>query len=240
MIVSSTEIQNNFGKYLMLSTQENIVITRNGAEIARLSALHKTEAEFVAESAEPYRYGGRQSTYEEFLKLTENPDEHYEYIDGEAYLLTSPRTKHQMALTELLVIFYNWFQDKPCHTFIAPYEITLFRNNPEQINVVHPDLMVICDLEENLDSEDCYMGTPALVVEILSEGTRRKDMIKKLDLYMECGVKEYWIVNPFNREVSIYAFDNGDFADNATYRHYETASSFIFSGLTADLCRVFK
>jgi Uma2 family endonuclease len=56
--------------------------------------------------------------------------------------------------------------------------------------------MVICDLEEKLDERDYYMGTPALVVEILSESTRRKDLVKKLDLYMSTGIKEYWIVNP--------------------------------------------
>ncbi|WBL15791.1 type II toxin-antitoxin system Phd/YefM family antitoxin [Sutcliffiella sp. NC1] len=37
MKVNSTELQNNFGKYLMLATQEDIIITRNGTEIAKLT-----------------------------------------------------------------------------------------------------------------------------------------------------------------------------------------------------------
>ncbi|MDF2787159.1 MAG: prevent-host-death protein [Neobacillus sp.] len=43
MIISSTELQNNFGKYLMLAAQEDIVITRNGLEIAKLTAIKESQ-----------------------------------------------------------------------------------------------------------------------------------------------------------------------------------------------------
>jgi prevent-host-death family protein len=183
LIVNSTELQNNFGKYLMLAAQEDIIITRNGLEIARLSALRDTGSArgmAVAEKAEEYTcgdYGGRKASYEEFLKLTRDSEERYEYIDGEIYFLASPKTVHQIALTELIVIFYNWFQGKKCIPLVAPYDITLKRT-PEKINVVQPDIMVICDLAERLDEKDYYQGVPTLVVEILSEGTRSKDMVK--------------------------------------------------------------
>lgn len=40
MKVNSTQLQNNFGKYLMLTAKEDIIITRNGTEIAKLSAIN--------------------------------------------------------------------------------------------------------------------------------------------------------------------------------------------------------
>lgn len=245
MLVNSTELQNNFGKYLMLAVQEDIIITRNGMEIARLSAIKDTVLDrsaapgTVMEKAEAYSYGGRRASYEEFLELTKDSEERYEYIDGEIYYLASPKTTHQKTLTELFGIFYNWFQGKKCAPLVAPYDITLKRN-PENTNVVQPDIMVICDLEEKLAANDYYMGVPALVVEILSEGTRSKDLIKKLDLYMSCGVKEYWIVNPINKEVTVYLFDDKNISSNITYRKPETAQSYIFSGLSVELERVFK
>ncbi|MEN6390141.1 MAG: Uma2 family endonuclease [Syntrophomonas sp.] len=244
MKVSSTEVQNNFGKYLMLSANEDIIITRNGTEIAMLSAIKEIQSavrpalSVIMERAENYRYGGRRASYEEFLELTRDNEERYEYIDGEIYLLASPKTKHQMALTELFVIFYNWFEGKKCHPFVAPYDITL-RRNLENINMVQPDIMVICDLEEKLNENDYYMGIPELVVEILSEGTRSKDLVKKLDLYMSCGVHEYWIVNPLNREVTVYLFEDQDIKNSMTFRKPETAQSFIFEGLAAELDRIF-
>ena len=101
-------------------------------------------------------------------------------------------------------------------------------------------LMVICDLEEKLNDKDYYMGTPTLVVEILSETTRRLDLIKKLDLYMECGVEEYWIVNLLNQEVTVYLFKDNDVSDSRTFRKGDRVESFIFPGLTADTARVFR
>ena len=56
----------------------------------------------------------------------------------------------------------------------SPYDITIKRS-AEDINVVQPDLMVICDLEENLAEDGYYYGVPTLLVEVLSENT--DDMI---------------------------------------------------------------
>jgi prevent-host-death family protein len=245
MKVNSTELQNNFGKYLMLSAKEDIIITRNGTEIAKLSALgdgiEESDAApgVIREKAETYGYGGRSISYEEFLDLNQNTEERYEYIDGEVYLLASPKTTHQKALTELFGFFYNWFQGKKCTPMIAPYDITLSRNQ-DDFNVVQPDLMVICDLEEGVDENDYYKGIPQLVVEILSAGTRSKDLVKKLDLYMSCGVNEYWIVNPLNHEVTVYLFEDRTIYDSITYRKSETVQSFIFQGLSVELDRFLK
>ena len=42
MIVNSTDIQNNFGKYLELASGQEIVITRNGTAVARLIGIKET------------------------------------------------------------------------------------------------------------------------------------------------------------------------------------------------------
>ena len=41
MIVSSTDIQNNFGKYLEMAAGQEIIITRNGTAIARLIGMKR-------------------------------------------------------------------------------------------------------------------------------------------------------------------------------------------------------
>ncbi|MCC3357833.1 type II toxin-antitoxin system Phd/YefM family antitoxin [Bacillus sp. REN16] len=245
MIVNSTELQNNFGKYLMLAAQEEIVITRNGTEIAKLTAVKETATEnkiqpdMVHEKAKEYSYDEKKSTYEEFLTLQQESDERYEYIDGEIYLLASPRTAHQIAITELFGLFYNFFQGTSCTPLVAPYDIELKRT-PENINIVQPDLMMICDLEENLNENDYYKGVPSLVVEVLSKSTRSKDLIKKLDLYMSTGVGEYWIVNPDNKEVTVYQFEDLNISNSATYKNNEAVQSFIFKGLSAEIRRIFR
>lgn len=95
----------------MLATHEDIIITRNGMEIAKLSALsdltpaNGTYTGMVLEKTKEYHCDGRQATYEEFLELNRDNEERYEYIDGEIYLLASPKTAHQKVLIELLGLF---------------------------------------------------------------------------------------------------------------------------------------
>jgi prevent-host-death family protein len=243
MIINATDLKNNLGKYLRLSAREEIIITSNGRKVARLSAYEDLEQnkpgyDLIRERAEAYEITPRKLSYEEFLAISENSEERYEYIDGEIYLLASPKTVHQKILGRLHLIFCNWFQGKKCQPMLAPYDITLKRNQ-ENINVVQPDLMVICDLDENLNEKDYYMGVPALVVEIISESTRGKDLIKKLDLYMSTGISEYWIINPINREVSVFLFEENNIAKNATYKNRETAVSYHFDGLEVSLEKIF-
>lgn len=247
MIVNSTDLKNNLGKYLRDCAKEEMIITSSGRKIARLLAFEengqiKTRSNgesLVSERAEAYDYAQKKISYEEFLQITENSEKRYEYIDGEVYLLASPKTMHQRVLGELYILFYNWFKDKKCTPMLAPYDITLKRSL-ENINVVEPDLVVICDLEENLNDKDYYMGIPVLVVEIISESTHTKDAIKKLDLYMSTGVSEYWIINPLNREIAIYFFENNNIAKNETYKKNEVANSYFFIGLIANLKDIFK
>jgi prevent-host-death family protein len=243
MIVNATDLKNNLGKYLRLSIREEIIITSNGRKVARLSAFEELEPErasplMIRERAEAYEVTPRKVSYEEFLAISENSEERYEYIDGEIYLLASPKMIHQKVLGDLYFILYNWFQGKNCRPMLAPFDITLKRSQ-ENINVVQPDLMVICDLEEKLNEKGYYMVVPALVVEIISESTRGKDFVKKLDLYMSTGITEYWIVNPLNREVSVFLFEENDILKSATYKNQEHALSYHFSGLEVNLKQIF-
>lgn len=234
MIVNSTELQNNFGKYLMLAGREDIIVTRNGIPLAKLTGLD--EGDTAREKAEAYPQG--TVSYEQFLEMTRNSEDRYELIDGEMYLLASPKIAHQYSLTEIFGQFYTWFRGKDCMVFTAPNDITLSRQ-PDNVNVVQPDLMVICDLDEKMADDGYYAGIPVLVVEIISESTRSKDMVKKLGLYMDCGIQEYWVANPLNREVEIYQFKDKEIQDSKTYKNKETAESGIFPGLAVAVDSLF-
>ena len=244
MIVNATDLKNNLGKYLRAAAREEVIITSSGRKVARLTAyedaVDTSDSEsLINEKAEAYALKPRKVTYEEFLQISENSEKRYEYIDGEIYLMASPKAIHQQILGELYGIFYNWFKGKSCKPMLAPFDITLKRNE-ENKNIVQPDLMVICDLEEKLNEKNYYMGVPSLMVEILSESTRGKDSVKKLDLYMSTGVKEYWIINPFSKEVTVFLFENFDVVKNITYKKSENLVSFIFDGLEVSLESLFQ
>ncbi len=238
MRVASTDMQNNFGKYLKFAVAgEEIIVMRNGKDIATLTAIMP---DTVQEQQASYSVTDDWVTYEDFLELTEESEQHLELIDGVVYNLAAPSYKHQKAVQEIQGSFYIWFKGKDCVPLTSPFDITLPKS-ADNICVVQPDVFVICD-RHNLNDKGKYLGTPALVVEVLSPSTRSKDIIKKLELYKSCGVKEYWIVDPIHEQVHVYLFDDGGIADSITYTRKAdpVVPSFSFEGLTVNLHDMFE
>lgn len=239
MIVKSTEIKNNFGKYIKLLDEEDIIVIKNGTPVAKITRHNSwDEGGTVCEEAAVYGYGGKKMSYEEFMEMYENTDERYEYIDGEAYLLASPKITHQRVLGNLYSLFRLWFKGKMCMPYLSPFDVTL-KKSEDNINVVQPDLLVICD-PENKNAKDKYTGVPSLVVEILSDSSSKMDLVKKLDLYVQTGIREYWIVNYIKKEVIVYMFKDNDIADMKFYVKDDVVKSFIFDGLDVDMKDIFE
>lgn len=241
MRVNATDMKNSFGEFLRQCGKEDIIITKHGKDIAVLKNLDNISDSdsipLIKEKAAAYYASGNEGpigrmSYKEFRKFNDKAGEleRYELIDGQVYMLSSPKVNHQHALSRLYGLFFNWFNGKKCVPYFSPFDITLNlqRENPD---VVQPDLMVICDLEEHMAEDGYYMGVPALVVEVLSNSGRSKDLIVKMNLYMRSGIREYWIVNPFNNEISIYLFENNEIKDSRAYVMGMICESFIFKGL---------
>lgn len=248
MNVSATEVQNNFGKYLKLCKIENVIITRNGKKQAMLLYFPRNSEGF--EVGEPYPDYGTSPrkeeyvSYSQFLEMTDKSENRYELIDGVVYLLASPGFTHQRILGVMHIVFHEYLKSsKKCDTFMAPFDINLIRQNikllreetEDDINVVQPDLIVLCDYLKEIDEKDKYQGTPTLVVEILSPSTRSKDRVKKLDLYMESGIEEFWIVDPKAKSVMVYSFKGGELDRDAFYTSGQSAESIRFQGLSVSL-----
>lgn len=237
MRVSSTEVQNNFGKYLRFAEAgEDIIVTRNGKDIAAVTAI---VPDVVQERHASYSTSGEWVSYEEFLELTENSEQRYELIDGVVYNLAAPSYKHQKAVQEIIGNFYIWFKGKDCVPLTSPFDITLPKS-ADNICVVQPDVLVLGD-RTNLDDKGKYLGTPTLVVEVLSPSTRSKDMLKKLELYKECGVREYWVVDPLQEQVIVYRLDDNEIADSRMITRSADADvrSYCFEGLAVNLADMF-
>jgi Uma2 family endonuclease len=86
----------------------------------------------------------------------------------------------------------------------APLDVRLPETNEKDEdtkNVVQPDIVVICD-SSKLDEKGCK-GAPDLTIEIVSPASASIDNIKKMELYEKNGVKEYWIVHPIYKIVTI-------------------------------------
>ena len=242
MKVSATDMKNYFGKYLKTCRDEDVFITKNDRIIARLSRCDDPSDGYllIRDGSAAYTYSGKKVTYEEFLKITEGNEERYEYIDGEVFLLSSPGMKHQIILGNMIKPLNDWFNGKKCRLFIAPFDVTLLNEEIENKNVVQPDLLVSCDYQDQRDERDRYTGIPALVIEILSPQTRSRDHVRKLNVYMEGRVSEYWIVDPKDMKVIQYYFAEKQLTEMLMYKHPDIIKSIHFKGLEISTADIFR
>ncbi len=234
MKATATEVKNNLGRYLRFIEYEDVIITSHGKNIAVLSKFEDDTMRTEEETA-IYKTG-KWVSYEEFLIMTQNSDERYELIDGRVYTMDSPLFPHQNALLNIATSFSNWFDGRKCFPAVAPFDVTLIKNK-NNICVVQPDILVICD-KENINEKGKYKGTPTVVVEILSKSSRGKDMITKLNLYMETGVKEFWLVDTEKKQIMLYSFENCQLEQLTTFDEGFIKSAF-FEGLSLNLSDIF-
>ncbi len=245
VVITVTELKQNLGKYMDFVGQQNdVVITKNGKKAARLTPYVTDIEQYftVRENALDYQYGGKKVSYEEFMEIYEKSTLRMEFINGEIYILASPNIGHQQIVGRLFLIFNEYFKGKKCKVFLAPFDVHFVKKGFDVPDVMQPDLLVACDMEVegNVTKKGRYMGTPSLVIEILSESTRSKDMIDKLNTYMLSGVKEYWIIDTKQESIMIYTFDDAQIDELNVFKKGKSASSLIFKGLSADVGDLFS
>lgn len=139
---------------------------------------------------------------EQYENLPE--DSQIEVFDGIIYNMASPSEDHQTISMELSTSINNYIRSQKgsCKIFHAPFDVIL-SNDP--LTIVQPDIMVVCD-KDKLDGKRCN-GAPDFIIEIVSPGNPADDYIRKLYYYQNAGVKEYWIVDPRRKTVTVNYFE---------------------------------
>ena len=136
-----------------------------------------------------------------------------ELIDGYIYYLAAPNRKHQLiaGIIHADLLAFAFDNDRGCLPQIAPVDVNL---DDDDMTMLQPDVLVLC----HEDRDDRYVhGAPEFVAEIISKSSRKTDTIIKLNKYMKAGVREYWIVDPYNEAVTVYDFGSDIFPAHYTF-----------------------
>ena len=154
--------------------------------------------------------GGKDYTIADIEALPEG--ERAELIDGEMFRMDAPTWTHQSILVKLVLRIGTYIEQNrgKCRVIPAPFAVYIKKDSR---NYVEPDISVICDDEKK--SEKGCQGAPDWVIEILSPSSMKMDCERKVKLYRDAGVREYWIVDPEKETVSVYDFGHGKITWNA-------------------------
>ena len=143
-------------------------------------------------------------TYADFLLFPDDGKRH-ELIDGEHYVTPSPNLRHQELLGRLHFAFADHLRthSSPGKVYFAPLDVVF-----SEWDVVEPDLIFVAGDQPEILTDKNIVGAPALVAEILSPRTRKRDQQIKRRLFERSGVREYWMVDPDRNTIVIHRRDD--------------------------------
>ncbi|MDR0450244.1 MAG: Uma2 family endonuclease [Treponema sp.] len=148
----------------------------------------------------------RRYTYADYLDW--DGPERFQILEGEIFMMASPTVNRQAVSMELAGQIRDFLRGKPCRVFAAPLDVRLFpREDQSDDTVVQPDILVVCDPARL--GRNSVNGPPDLVVEINSPSNTTGEMFRKFQLYLEAGVREYWIVVPELKQVQVHVLEEG-------------------------------
>lgn len=173
-------------------------------------------------------------TYEDYRNTPD--DERYELLAGELVMAPAPRLFHQRVAMRLGALFHVFVQEKGLgEVFAAPCDVVL-----SDTDVVQPDLLFVSrEREHVLRGGDNVRGAPDVVIEILSPATAARDRTFKRALYAKHGVKEYWLVDPDTRTVTVLLLEERRFAVAGVYGPGQNLTSPTLQGCAFDLDEIF-
>jgi Uma2 family endonuclease len=178
-----------------------------------------------------------QFTYEDYLLFPDDGRRH-ELIGGEHYVTPSPSEKHQIAAANLHLDLGSFVRKRGLgRVFFSPFDLVL---SPQ--DVVQPDLLFISHPRAAVAKRQGTAAVPELVIEILSDSTRKTDETVKRKLYEWAGVSEYWIVDPVLETVKVYRLADGAYERVAelSVEAGDRLETPLLPGLTISLAQIFE
>lgn len=180
---------------------------------------------------------GIQMTPEEFDAVTEYDDRYgYELIDGVLVVNPIPSLGESDPNDELGYLLRSYRDHHPNGALIdatAPERYVYVQNSRRRA-----DRVIWAGLGRQPNPKD---DTPTIVVEFVSEGRRnwRRDYLEKRDEYLAVGVVEYWVIDRFDRKLTVYRkSDNKRGWQQKTVQEHDTYRPPLLPGFELPLSRI--
>ncbi|OFV95182.1 MAG: hypothetical protein A3H28_06620 [Acidobacteria bacterium RIFCSPLOWO2_02_FULL_61_28] len=174
-------------------------------------------------------------TYDQ-LRLLPDDRNRYELFDGELVMTPSPTPRHQQILVRLLARVWAHVQAYNLgEVFVAPLDIIF-----DQYTVLQPDILFVSRPRVPWVVKERIEGSPDLVVEILSPTTIEKDRFRKLALYSQFAVREYWIVDPDEQAIELYLRAGEELKWDRRFFSDETFESPLLAGFQLPVSSLFR
>ncbi|MCA9779964.1 MAG: Uma2 family endonuclease [Candidatus Eremiobacteraeota bacterium] len=129
---------------------------------------------------------------EEYLRAEQTSSVRHEYIGGVLYAMSGGRNVHNLVATNTTASLWSRLRGSPCKAYNSDTKIRI--RHSDHTRFYYPDVSVVCTPNH---PNDLYQDQPALIVEVLSESTRRVDMGEKAEAYLTIpSLEVYLMIEP--------------------------------------------
>jgi Uma2 family endonuclease len=149
-------------------------------------------------------------TLEQFMERysDEGP---FEFIEGEIVRVTPQVAQSGMAAGELLLALTLYLKSKPLGRAFSEVSFVLTHDTDWVAGSRQPDVMfVAADKLAHLSENDPewrrkpLVVVPDLVAEVVSPTDRHQDVARKVERYLQDGVRVVWLIDPSTQTVTVY------------------------------------
>lgn len=184
-------------------------------------------------------YPSRDGSVRHSVKDVAERNDHAELIKGVLVVTDKTSVAHNNAVLEIATALRQFIaaNDGKCRVFTENVALYCDELCDDTDNLFLPDVMSVCD-EAGIKDDGVHVP-PSFVAEITSESTKRNDYGRKMLIYGEIGVKEYWVVDLQRKIIVRYLSENDFFPEMIAYPNVKRASLHSYPSLEIDLSQIF-
>ena len=159
----------------------------------------------------------------------------FELLNGKLHYIPSPFRKHQLVAMNLsAAIHYFVKRHKLGQVLPAPMDVHF-----DKRNIVQPDLIFVSNERKEI-LEQYIKGAPDFLVEILSFGTKTKDLGEKRELYGREGVLEYWVIDPNAETITVFLNNQNELIRQKIYNSEEVITAHTIRNFSMSVKTIFE
>lgn len=115
----------------------------------------------------------------DYLAGEETSDVKHEYLGGTVHAMAGATNQHNVIASNGLAYLLMQLRGKPCQALNSDVKVRI--EFPDHTRFYYPDAMVVC---QSNPPSDHFQDQPVVIIEVLSDSTRRADLGEKRDAYL--------------------------------------------------------
>ncbi len=125
----------------------------------------------------------------DYLAGEKTANRKHEYVAGNVYAMAGASNAHNRIASNVTGLLHSQLRGNPCDVFNSDTKVRIRARTG--MRFFYPDAMVVCDANP---ADDHFQDHPVVIIEVISQSTRRIDMGEKKESYLQIPTLDTYIL----------------------------------------------